>query len=102
MSREHLAEIVYGPAMWARSLRAGRWKTVVSRLGDDVRVQLFDLAEDPGETIDRAPEAPDRAAAMAARIEEMTAEAAAGRGAAETAEFDPVTRERLRALGYVE
>jgi arylsulfatase A-like enzyme len=100
--REHLAEIVYGPAFWARSLRAGRWKTVVSRLGDDVRVQLFDLEADPGETSDRAEELPDRAAAMAARIEELTAQAAAGRGAAETAEFDPVTRERLKALGYVE
>ncbi|HMB68465.1 MAG TPA: sulfatase [bacterium] len=100
--REHLAEIVYGPSYWARSLRSGRWKTVVSRLGDDVRVQLFDLVENPGETRDLAAEDPERAARMAARIEELTAAAAAGRGSEETAEFDSVTRERLKALGYVE
>ena len=100
--REHLAEIVYGDAYWARSLRTGRWKTILSRLGEDVRVQLYDLETDPGETNDLAPELPDRAATMVERIEQLAAAAAAGSEPGATAEFDPVTQERLRALGYVE
>jgi arylsulfatase A-like enzyme len=100
--REHFAEIVYGEAYWARSLRSGDWKAIVARRGDDVRVQLFDLATDPGELRDVADSLSDRAADMVARIEELAAKASAGAGAGATAEFDPVTRERLRALGYVE
>ncbi|MGQ0722267.1 MAG: sulfatase [Candidatus Eiseniibacteriota bacterium] len=100
--REHFAEIVYGDTYWARSLRAGPWKAIVARLGEDARVQLFDLAADPGELRDLSDSLGDRAAAMVARIEELAAAAKAGAGAGTTAEFDPVTRERLRALGYVE
>ena len=43
---EILSEIVYGDTYWARSLREGSWKLIVSRWGEKRREQLFDLASD--------------------------------------------------------
>jgi arylsulfatase A-like enzyme len=100
--RDVLSEIVYGDAYWARALRQGRWKLVVSRLGESEIVQLYDLERDPGEHDDLAPRLPERVAAMRAVLAERVARAAAGSGVASTAAFDPVTRDRLRALGYVD
>ncbi len=102
--RDELAEIVYGDAYWARALRSGRWKLIVAHLGEQERVQLFDVEVDPEEARDLAADRPDLVATMRERLEMRVAEAAAagGDGAVDTAEFDPVTAERLRALGYVE
>ena len=100
--RERLAEIVYGEAYWARALQSGRWKLIVSHLGGEEAVRLYDLVEDPDELRDLTADEPERAAAMRVRLDELVAEAASGAGAASLAEFDPVTRERLEALGYVE
>jgi arylsulfatase A-like enzyme len=98
---EVLSEIVYNDAYWSRALRAGSWKIVQGRLGEEESTQLFDLERDPGEMRDRAREDSTMCAALAERLDQVVD--AARRGATEevTAEFDPVTMERLRALGYV-
>jgi arylsulfatase A-like enzyme len=100
--REIVSEIVYGDAYWARALRRGRWKVIVSRLGGEEAVRLYDIRADPDERHDLAAAQPEQARVMRGRLEELVAEAAEGAGEASLAEFDPVTRERLEALGYVE
>jgi arylsulfatase A-like enzyme len=100
--REHVAEIVYGDAYWSRSLTRGALKLIVSRLGSREAVQLFDVRADPEEMKDLAAAEPVIVAAMRARLEAIVAAAEAGAPPGETAEFDPVTRERLKALGYVQ
>ena len=100
--RDELSEIVYGETYWARGLRSGRWKILVARLGEQESVQLFDVESDPDETHDLAAAEPDRTAAMRARLEARVAEASLPGGKGETAAFDPVTAERLKALGYVD
>ncbi len=100
--REHVAEIVYGDAYWSRSLTRGRLKVIESRLGAREALQLFDVGADPRELHDLAADEPAIAEAMRARLAEITAAEASGAPPGETAAFDPVTRERLRALGYVQ
>jgi len=74
-----------------RSLRSGRWKLV-----DDVRPELYDLAEDPGERVDLATRRPERVAALRGRLRDLMA---AG-DAANTTAVDPETAAELAALGY--
>ncbi|WP_165249437.1 sulfatase [Paludisphaera soli] len=50
----------------AGSLREGDWKLIEHY--EDGRLELFDLAADPGERTDLAPAQPDRAAAMRDRL----------------------------------
>jgi arylsulfatase A-like enzyme len=100
--RVELAEIVYGDAYWSRALRSGRWKLIVARLGEEESVQLYDVETDPDETRDLAAERPEDVAALRALLDAEVAAAAAGAGETITAEFDPVTEERLRALGYLD
>ncbi len=71
--------------------------------------RLYDLEADPGETRDLAAQVPERAAALVARIEELTQEderrrqARAARADAETLRrIESETLEELRALGYAE
>jgi len=74
------------------AVRSGGWKYVAAP-----RPELYDLAQDPGETRNRAAENATRAAEMAgllARFEQLPAAAAARSG-------DPQVLESLRALGYV-
>lgn len=99
---EILSEIVYGDRYWARALRQGSWKLIVSRLGDGEAVRLYELESDPAEERDLAAEDPERVAGMRSRLEQLVAEAEEGAGDAAFADFDPATRERLEALGYVE
>jgi arylsulfatase A-like enzyme len=88
-----------------RLFREGALKLVTSSKGDAF---LYDLASDPGETRDIAPEQPEKVAQMRARLEEarerlglpeLDAPLAVG---AEAPELDASTREQLRALGYAE
>ncbi|MGA1524684.1 MAG: arylsulfatase, partial [Planctomycetota bacterium] len=65
----------------SRSLREGSYKFIPGgkgakfsrstgiELGNDTVPQLYDLAKDPGETENLAESQPERAAAMAARLE---------------------------------
>ena len=88
-----------------RLLRDGDLKLVSTSKGQDL---LYDLATDPRETRDVAAERPEALREMRARMESvrvsldlpaLDAVLAAGEDAPE---LDEATRERLRALGYVE
>jgi arylsulfatase A-like enzyme len=88
-----------------RLLREGSLKLVETSRGERF---LYDLAADPGETRDLAPERPTDLARMGARLEEvltslelpaLDAPLALGEDAPE---LDEATREQLRALGYAE
>ena len=93
--REVYAESTYPRvAGWSPvyALVQGRWKAVVSN-----RIELYDLAADPGESTDVASRRQQHAAAMSARIASLRkAEASSPRSAP-----PPDAVERLRALGYV-
>ena len=102
VGREAVAEIVYGDAYWSRSLTRGPLKVIESRLGSRDAIQLFDLGADPGELRDLAAAEPALATALRTRLAEIVAAAAKGAPEGESGEFDPATRERLRALGYVQ
>jgi arylsulfatase A-like enzyme len=88
-----------------RLLRDGDLKLVSTSLGQDL---LYDLAADPGETRDIAAERPEALREMRARMQSVIASLdlpaldaplAVGEDAPE---LDEATRERLRALGYME
>jgi arylsulfatase A-like enzyme/cytochrome c-type biogenesis protein CcmH/NrfG len=73
------------------------WRTATHKVIEAPRPELYDLESDPGETRDRAARDPVRLSDLQQRLR-----AALERPApAATAEMDPETAERLRALGYV-
>jgi arylsulfatase A-like enzyme len=98
---EILSEIVYGDTYWARSLREGSWKLIVSRWGEGRREQLFDLATDALERRDRAASDSVMLDALRVRLDALVQSAKEGGSEEVSAEFDAATIERLRALGYV-
>ncbi len=83
------------------SVVAGDWKLIERYPGDGLVVsQLFNLAEDPGETRSLTLEAPVRARYLALQIE---ARLAMGRKLTTSeAEMDEQTVNALRALGYLD
>ncbi|MEE8508363.1 MAG: sulfatase, partial [Myxococcota bacterium] len=80
-------------------LRTGRFKYIRAP-----RPELYDLVADPGETINRADDEPDRVAALdlqlSALLEGMAAMAGAHSPGA-VVELSELDRERLRSLGYL-
>ena len=90
-----------GDTYWARSLREGSWKLIVSRWGEKRREQLFDLASDALERHDRAASDSVLFDSMRSRLDALVQAAQQGRSEEMSAEFDAATMERLRALGYV-
>jgi arylsulfatase A-like enzyme len=99
---EAFSEIIYNDTYWARSLRSGVWKLLRGRFGEEESTQLYELASDPREARDRAADDPAMTEALSERLEEIVEAARRGAIAPETADFDPLTVERLRALGYVQ
>ena len=84
---------------WGFGIRRGDWKAIVAR--DEGRLDLFDLARDPDERRDLAPDDPTRADALAAEVEAWREAQVAARGGT----LPPVPRDvrrKLRALGYVQ
>jgi arylsulfatase A-like enzyme len=79
-------------------VRQGRWKYLES--GDGERRELYDLAADPGETANLAPEHPEQVRRLAARIASWRS--ASRRAGAAPKDLTGSEREGLRALGYVE
>jgi arylsulfatase A-like enzyme len=78
-----------------RTLRVANLRLTVGEAG---RVQLHDLREDPGQTVDLAPQRPQQVAIL----QEVLARFAPGdRGPQEPVELDETTRRQLRSLGYV-
>lgn len=83
------------------ALRAGRWKLLRGRSGE----QLFDLLADPDERVDRAASGESVRRAATAQIEWVLDVSRAFWPLVrdgEPAELDRDSRERLEALGYVE
>jgi arylsulfatase A-like enzyme/tetratricopeptide (TPR) repeat protein len=79
-----------------RAWTAGDWKLI-----DGSRAELFDLAEDPGETHDRAAEDEPRVARMRADLRSAMARMAPGGDHARTAAITPEVEATLKSLGYV-
>lgn len=61
-----------GPGWRARSLRYGDWKLIVQGAGKTRRVELFNLAADPGESKDLATSAPERVRELLATLEQIS------------------------------
>jgi arylsulfatase A-like enzyme len=88
-----------------RALRAGTWKIIEANPGNPrglPEIELFDLTADPGETRSLAAKDEGRWKAMRARMDHTTADALKAAVTGEQIEVDDATRERLRALGYVQ
>jgi arylsulfatase A-like enzyme len=67
-------EVVYDIEPFRAALRQGDWKLVWQATLPS-RVELFDLAQDPGEQRDRSAEYPDKVNALKQRIESLSREA---------------------------
>jgi choline-sulfatase len=78
------------------SIQDGRFKLIQAP-----RPELYDLAQDRGETIDRAAEDPRRVETLQRALEEMSRRLAAGQPTRAPQAMDAETEERLEALGYV-
>jgi arylsulfatase A-like enzyme len=97
-----VAQLRHGPGYEMHALVRGQEKLVQTRDSGRETWQLFDLAEDPGESADRLAIAPQLADSLRRDLElALTAAAVHGHADADV-ELDPHTLERLRALGYVE
>jgi arylsulfatase A-like enzyme/Tfp pilus assembly protein PilF len=75
------------------AIRTDRWKLVRAP-----RPELYDLADDPGETRDLAAARPELVAELDAQLERLVA---AGSAAPVAVDLDAATRDELHALGYV-
>ncbi|HIL79748.1 MAG TPA: hypothetical protein EYG54_00635 [Myxococcales bacterium] len=84
------------------SVRQGRFKVVhqVNNPGD-TETALYDLSEDPGETIDISSQRSDVTAALRAEVEKRAALFQEEPSSENKIELDPDEASRLRALGYM-
>jgi len=82
------------------TLRADGWKLIVPSPG---KPELFDTLRDPGETVDLAAQHPERVEMLLARLAEWRQEALASLPGdqGEIPPMDEETRDKLRALGYI-
>jgi len=83
------------------SLMDGDWKLIRTESDEEVRVELFNWREDPGETLNLAEDFPVRTAWMLQTIRERLA-ASEPPATQEDAIVDPELEESLEALGYLE
>jgi arylsulfatase A-like enzyme len=82
------------------ALRDGDWKGIWNAEQD--RVELYDLASDPGELTDLSGQNPQRAAAFARQAAQwLDSCAARSPGAEAQTDLDAETEEKLRSLGYL-
>jgi arylsulfatase A-like enzyme len=77
-----------------RGVFDGRWKLIVTPRADGRRYELYDLRSDPGETVDRSADEPERVAALEAELDRFFSRDSPA------AEVDDELIENLRALGY--
>jgi arylsulfatase len=84
-----------------RSLRTDRWKLVMMPLpGQERRIVLYDLAQDPAESLDVALVESATAQTLVEKLDAFL-RAGHGEGAGEDAGPDAETREKLDAMGYM-
>jgi arylsulfatase A-like enzyme len=76
------------------------WKLVVSPGPTGDRFELFDLAADPGETVDVSDQWPERTRELAALVQAWIDEGESQEPTAGERVIDEATREQLNALGY--
>jgi arylsulfatase A-like enzyme len=84
-----------------RFVENGSFKLVLTPRPDGDRFELFDLAKDPGETVDVSAERPDVLADLAARLRAWMRAGEAERGTAQERSIDEDLREQLGGLGYL-
>jgi len=87
---------------FSRSLRQGNMKVIVSVEGTGPPVMLFDLAADPGETMNLAPEHPGLASSLGAQVNTIFDRSHFHRLESRRFGVDPMMKERLRSLGYMQ
>jgi arylsulfatase A-like enzyme len=80
-----------------RMIRQGDWKYITATDGS---AELYDLAADPEERDDRAGREPERARALAERLEAVFRSFTPGAGEPDPAAVERAILEELRALGY--
>jgi arylsulfatase A-like enzyme len=80
-----------------RMIRTGDGKYIRAADGSE---ELYDLAADPGELDNLAPRQPERARAMAARLDSFLDTLQQRRGSAHPGQVERSVLEELRALGY--
>jgi arylsulfatase A-like enzyme/Tfp pilus assembly protein PilF len=73
------------------------WRTATHKMIEAPRPELYDIAQDPGETVNRAAKESARLAEMRQKLDAARSQEAP----AAAAEVDPEAAERLGALGYV-
>ncbi|MFP6626449.1 MAG: sulfatase [Deltaproteobacteria bacterium] len=87
------------------ALHSGRWKLILANQ-DNPRglsaVELYDLQADPGELHNLAGSHSDLVASLRVDLEDLRALAGAGAVEGLSGEIDEASRERLRALGYIQ
>jgi arylsulfatase A-like enzyme len=84
-----------------RFLETERFKLVLTPRPDGDRIELFDLAADPGETRDISSEDAALAGALAGRLAEWMDESARRSGTARDRILDDSLREQMGGLGYL-
>lgn len=81
-----------------RSVRTDEWKYIE---GTDGSTQLYDIRDDPGETLDLADEQPNIVDAMANELKSERGELTDSAGGTDE-EMDSGTKQRLEDLGYLQ
>ena len=83
----------------ARMLRGDRYKFLWK---SDGRHELYDLLEDPAESVNLVATHPEIAAELEEKLNAWHASLSAQENSAESAEYDELVMSRLRELGYVD
>ncbi|MBN2564813.1 MAG: sulfatase-like hydrolase/transferase [Candidatus Eisenbacteria bacterium] len=96
-----MAEVFHGEHQFSRAYKTGTDKLIHAKSTEGEHFMLFDLAADPGETLDVAARNPDLTESLAAQLDNLVSEATSRRLESGTTTIDEGTKERLRALGYI-